>query len=100
MSERKDPGTALETIQRISHLLQKEKERLSPSSSLASELKRWIQFLKHCEKEISQSSRTALNMGIEFGPKFEIRSPKRQFIADLRTKLWMRLGRKYDSKCK
>lgn len=100
MNKKKDPGTALETIQKISRLLQKEKERLSPSSPLVSELNRWIQSLEESGKEISQSSRTTVKVGIEFGPKIEFRSPKTQFIVDLRTKLWVRLGRKYDSKCK
>ena len=100
MNKKKDPGMALETIQKVSHLLQKEKERLSPSSPLVSELNRWIQSLKEREKEISQSSRTAVKVGVEFGPKIVFRSPKTQFIVDLRTKLWVRLARKYNSKCK
>ena len=98
MKQRRDPSTALEVIQRTAHLIQKERKNLS-SSQLRVLLSDCIQALKDSEKRLSQSI-TVVKAGLEFGPIVKFHSQTRQLVIDLRTKLWLRLRRKYDVRCK
>lgn len=100
MKQKKDSSTALEVIHRASCLIQKQKENLSPSSQLRVLLSDCIQGLKDLEKSLSQSTLTTVKAGAEFGPKVEFHWGAFHLIVNLRAKLWMKLRRKYDLRCK
>lgn len=100
MKKDKDPCSAIEVIKRAYCLIEKQKEKLPPSSQLRVLLSDCTQVLKDLEKRLAKSTLTMVKAGIEFGPKVELHGQAYRLIVDLRTKLWMKLSRRYNLKCK